>query len=213
MVRAVGLEPTTHGLKVRASSAVKGRPPTSAPSIPSVLPVLSPFPSTSAADRLSALVRSARPSRGGCRHGCRQVTRLESADQPTIARSADVVVDRLDSRIRQAAEKDAFLQKHPRVLERRAIVWPFHPTALPLDHPIVGTLPDGYEEVVGQRAEVNGFGAVCDAMIFNLYSSTPAVIFDPGDIALAHAPDGSIEIDQVVLAAKILAAAILDWCL
>ena len=67
LVRAEGLEPSRHGLKVRARPAIKDGPPTFTVPVPTVLPVLSTFPTTSAAGRLSAVVRPARSSRPGCR--------------------------------------------------------------------------------------------------------------------------------------------------
>jgi acetylornithine deacetylase len=48
-------------------------------------------------------------------------------------------------------------------------------------------------------------------MMFNLYTSTPAVIFGPGDVTLVHAPDEYIEVEQLILAAKCLADVIIRW--
>ena len=83
LVRAPGFEPGTHGLKVRTRPAVEGVPLLSRLHVASVLPVLSPFPNTSVAGHLSAVVRPARPSRGGCRHGCRLMAPRQSDDHPT----------------------------------------------------------------------------------------------------------------------------------
>jgi hypothetical protein len=65
VVRAEGLEPSRHGLKVRTGPRVKDRPPMVAPSVASVFPVLSPLSATSVAGRPSAIVRPSRASRGG----------------------------------------------------------------------------------------------------------------------------------------------------
>lgn len=78
MVRAVGLEPTADGLKVRTGAQVKGSPPMSALFVQSVLPVLPPHPSPTVAGRRAAIVHPARPSRPGCRRGCRQIPRRGS---------------------------------------------------------------------------------------------------------------------------------------
>jgi acetylornithine deacetylase len=59
---------------------------------------------------------------------------------------------------------------------------------------------------------VYGLSGVCDAMMFNLYSKTPAVVFGPGDVALAHSPDEYVEVSELVRAAKVMAHAIVDWC-
>ncbi|HEX7021709.1 MAG TPA: M20/M25/M40 family metallo-hydrolase, partial [Trueperaceae bacterium] len=62
------------------------------------------------------------------------------------------------------------------------------------------------------RPRVMGMSGVCDVMMFNLHSPTPAVVFGPGDVAIAHSPDEYIEIDQLVRAAKIMAHTLVDWC-
>jgi acetylornithine deacetylase/succinyl-diaminopimelate desuccinylase-like protein len=66
--------------------------------------------------------------------------------------------------------------------------------------------------VTGGEPGIFGMSGVCDAMMFNLHSNTPAIIFGPGDVAIAHSPDEYIEIDELVRAAKIMAHLIVDWC-
>ena len=124
----------------------------------------------------------------------------------------DQIIDRLERRLEMSADKDPFLRECRPVLERHAIMRPFYPTAVPLDHPIVGTLASACQSVTGERPGIFGMSAVCDAMMFNLHSSTPAVIFGPGDLGIAHSPDEYVEIDELVRAAMILAATIVSWC-
>jgi acetylornithine deacetylase len=124
----------------------------------------------------------------------------------------DEVIAGVEQRLQQAAQADAFMREHPPVLERQAIMRPFHPTAVALDHPIVAALSDGYRGVVGEQPGVYGMSGVCDAMMFNLHSKTPAVIFGPGDVALAHSPDEYVEVSELVRASKVMAHAIVDWC-
>lgn len=124
----------------------------------------------------------------------------------------DEIIDRLDAHLSAAADADPFLRGHRPSLDRHAIMRPFHPTAVPLDHPIVTTLADGYRAIMRHEPGIFGMSGVCDAMMFNLHSSTPAVVFGPGDLALAHGPDEYVEIDQLVCAAKIMARSIVDWC-
>ena len=75
MVSGRGVEPRTHGLRVRSGALCSAVPPPFAPHAPSISPVLSPFPGAPSADHPSADVRPVRPSRGRCRHGCRQLSR------------------------------------------------------------------------------------------------------------------------------------------
>ncbi len=124
----------------------------------------------------------------------------------------DTIVGRLETQLNAAADSDPFLREHRPTLERRAIMRPFYPTAVPLDHPIVRTLADSYRAVVGADPGIFGLSAVCDAMMFNLHSSTPALVFGPGDVAIAHSPDEYIEIEELMRAAKIMARTLIDWC-
>jgi acetylornithine deacetylase len=124
----------------------------------------------------------------------------------------DEIVDRLEARLGAAADADPFLREHRPRLERKALMRAFHPTAVPLDHPIVTTLSASCKAVTGRAPSTQGMSAVCDAMIFNLHSSTPAVIFGPGDLSLGHGPDEYVEVDQLVRATRIMAHAIVSWC-
>ncbi len=124
----------------------------------------------------------------------------------------DEIVARLQVRLEEAATNDPFLRDHRPRLDRQALMRPFYPTSLPLDHPIVSALSASYRAVMDMKPGVYGMAAVCDAMIFNLYSSTPAVIFGPGTFAVAHAPDEYIEIAELLRAARILAHTIVSWC-
>jgi acetylornithine deacetylase/succinyl-diaminopimelate desuccinylase-like protein len=59
---------------------------------------------------------------------------------------------------------------------------------------------------------VVGLEGATDAMIFQMYSDIPAVVFGGGSLASAHAPDEWVEADDVVRSTMALALAILDFC-
>lgn len=124
----------------------------------------------------------------------------------------DTIVDRLAVRIQAAADCDPFLCEQRPTLDRRTIMRPFYPTAVPRHHPIVNALADSCHLITGETPPIFGAPFACDAMMFNLYSSTPAVIFGPGDVGVAHSPDEYIEIDELVRAAKIMACTLVNWC-
>jgi len=126
--------------------------------------------------------------------------------------STDVIVNRLEEQLARVADADTFLHDHRPVLDRQALMRTFEPTSVPLDHPIVTALTTSYQQVTGHNPRIYGMAAACDAMMFNLYSTTPAVIFGPGTFAVAHAPDEYIEIEELVRATKIMAHAIVSWC-
>ncbi len=124
----------------------------------------------------------------------------------------DTVVDRLEAQVQALCDADPFLRDHRPVLERRAVMRPFYPTEVPPEHPIIATLADSCRRVTGAVPAVFGAPFACDAMMFNLHSPTPALIFGPGDVGIAHSPDEYIEVEQLRCAARILACTLLDWC-
>jgi acetylornithine deacetylase len=109
------------------------------------------------------------------------------------------------------ASRDPYLREHPPRLER-ALMRPFTGVSMDLDHPVITSLSSAHWEVVGRSAPMVGMGGASDAMIFNLYSNTPAVVFGPGSIRTAHSPDEFVETADVIAATYILALTILDYC-
>jgi acetylornithine deacetylase len=118
---------------------------------------------------------------------------------------------RFEAYIQERAAEIPFLRDHPPVLER-AVMRPFTGVSVPPNHPIVGSLQRAVLGVLDREAPVVGLEAATDAMMFNLYSDTPAVIFAGGDFDSAHAPDESILADDVIDTTAALAVAILDFC-
>jgi len=57
----------------------------------------------------------------------------------------------------------------------------------------------------------HAFGAASDASFYEA-AGIPSVVFGPGDLRIAHCKDESVEIDEVVAAARSLCACVLEWC-
>jgi len=76
--------------------------------------------------------------------------------------------------------------------------------------PIVRALSDTLREK-GLPATLTGMSAWTDAALLN-QAGIPAICFGPGDMALAHAPEEYIEVDEVHRATEILAALARSWC-
>ena len=55
------------------------------------------------------------------------------------------------------------------------------------------------------------FGAACDGSFYE-DNGIPAIVYGPGDLKVAHGRDESVAIDELVMAAKAMAAAALEWC-
>jgi acetylornithine deacetylase len=120
-------------------------------------------------------------------------------------------LERFEEFVSSEASVDPYLREHPPRLER-ALMRPFSGVSIDLDHPVIASLSSAHREVVGRPAPLVGMGGASDAMIFNLYSNTPAVVFGPGSIRTAHSPDEFVETADVIAATHILALTILDYC-
>ncbi len=123
----------------------------------------------------------------------------------------EAMLRRFEAHIAAASDNVPFLRTHPPVLER-AVMRPFTGVAVPPDAPIIRAVADAAMAVVGSEVPILGLEAATDAMIFNLYSDTPAVIFCGGDLSLAHAPNEHVRADDVVRSTTALALAVLAFC-
>ncbi len=103
-----------------------------------------------------------------------------------------------------AADRDPWLREH-----RPAFTWDH--MGLPgwdtdPDAPVVRDLVAACETVTGS-AELTGFTAGSDAAVFGA-ALVPTVVFGPGDVALAHAPDEAVALADVERCARVLALAL-----
>ncbi len=84
------------------------------------------------------------------------------------------------------------------------------PLYVPKDHPLVRTLLEVYKEQTGQSADAIAIGGGTYARALNNAVAFGAVF--PGKPDLAHQKDEYIEIDDLILNAKIYAHAIVKLC-
>lgn len=122
----------------------------------------------------------------------------------------EAVLERFERFLHSSAGEDPYLAAHPVELSRETMR-PFLGNGIDPAHPIVGALGAALEQV-GLPRRLVGFPGACDSMIFNLYSQTPAVVFGPGDLALAHAPDEHLSLRELVQAVEAIALTIAEFC-
>jgi len=84
------------------------------------------------------------------------------------------------------------------------------PSDVGVEAPIVQAL-DRAIRGAGGAIRVEGMSAWTDAAILN-EAGIPAICFGPGDIALAHAAEEYVSIDEIGSATDILARLARDWC-
>jgi acetylornithine deacetylase len=83
------------------------------------------------------------------------------------------------------------------------------PSDVPVDAPVVRALSAAMRQE-GLPVRIEGMSAWTDAAILN-DAGIPAICFGPGDIALAHAAEEYIEIEQVEPATRVLERLALGW--
>jgi acetylornithine deacetylase len=84
-------------------------------------------------------------------------------------------------------------------------------SSMPLDHEALDVLRDAFATVDGREFRLRGAPFACDAYVFNLHSSTPALVLGPGGGG-AHAPDEYVEVADLIDLARICARFIVRWC-
>ncbi len=125
--------------------------------------------------------------------------------------SLEEVRSAFEKAIMDAAMKDQWLREHPPKMEY-ADMRGIYPTQMDLGNPIIESLRSAYKDVIMTEPKICGFESACDAMMFNMFSDTPALIFGPGQLGLAHRPDEYMDLKQLIDAVKILAISIADFC-
>lgn len=105
---------------------------------------------------------------------------------------------------------DTWRRDHPPVLE-----WwggQFAAAATDPDHPIVGTVVGAHGDVVGEGPEVRGMPYGADMRLLANEGATATLLYGPGDVRRAHAPDEYVEIVELEAATRVLALTIVRFC-
>jgi acetylornithine deacetylase len=119
--------------------------------------------------------------------------------------------DEISRGVEAISSTDDFLRESPPKLDIPTLQdWPGFSVAE--NHPGVVSLKKSLEGMTGKKAVITGFKAVCDAYYLNKHG-VPTIIYGPGSLSYsAHGDNEFIVIDQMIEAAKVYAAAIIDWC-
>jgi acetylornithine deacetylase len=100
--------------------------------------------------------------------------------------------------------------KHPAFDARVTLSTAQLPSDVPQDAPILKRLRGALErENVPVR--IDGFSAWTDAALLN-EAGIPAICFGPGDIALAHAAEEYIPLEEIGVATRVLSRVVREWC-
>src|SRR5208282_4072556 len=123
---------------------------------------------------------------------------------------SDLVKQRFVEHIRTVAITDPWLRDSIPTVKFTGYF--AEPSEIPIDHNIVKTVSKSYEEVVRSKPIISGRTGAADIRFLNKYGETPTVIFGPGPTDQMHATNEYARIDDLIIATKIYALTILEWC-
>lgn len=112
--------------------------------------------------------------------------------------------------IHRVAQADPWLREHPPEIEWGISGVSFPPADTPLEHPVIQSLAQAYQTVVGAPTYA-GFVAVTDLAWFAGYG-IPGCLYGPGDLAQAHTSAEFVPLDDLLNVTKVLALTLVDWC-
>lgn len=108
------------------------------------------------------------------------------------------------------ASRDPWLSDHPPRIE-----WmdgQFAAAGIASDHPLVGTIAAAHREQSGSDPTIEGVTYGADMRHYILAGDMPCLLYGAGDVRLAHAPNESIPIEELLGATATLALTIAKWC-
>jgi len=124
--------------------------------------------------------------------------------------SFDDVRAEVEEAVAAVCRADPWLREHPPRFTWKLGQIYFPPLDLPLDHPAVGALAGCLREV-GLDPTPQGFGAATDLAWYGEHR-LPGIICGPGRLAHCHVDDEYIDTAQLLLAAKVYAQMLVEWC-
>lgn len=128
-----------------------------------------------------------------------------------VAPGEDVAAARQEfvAAVAQAAESDPWLRAHPPLVE-----WwggQLEPASIPTDHPLV-EMVTGALAATGTAPRLEGMTYGADMWLLAKEGQTPALLFGPGDVRRAHAPDEFVPLAHLEATVRALALAALRFC-
>jgi acetylornithine deacetylase len=105
---------------------------------------------------------------------------------------------------------DRVRSEHPHFAARVTLNTAQLPSDVPVDSPIVKRLRGALERE-GVPVKIEGLSAWTDAAPLN-EAGIPTICFGPGDIALAHAAEEFVPIDEIDVATRVLTRVVREWC-
>jgi acetylornithine deacetylase len=110
----------------------------------------------------------------------------------------------------QVSSQDTWLKDHPASFEFFGGQWV--PNGLEQDHPFAKLVSSHYQELVNKPITIEASPWGTDAGLLGKVGGIPALVIGPGETRVAHYPNEFIDLSTMILASKLFARTILDWC-
>lgn len=139
-----------------------------------------------------------------------EICMLEGCIEYVPGENSEDVKAMFEQAVHSACEQDPWLAEHPPEVEWFGLL--YEPAETPTDHPFVRLTQQCYRDIVGKEADISGFEAGTDMRLLSNHFGVPGLMFGAGDIMMAHAPNESVSVDQLLQHAKVLTLLIAQWC-
>jgi len=127
-----------------------------------------------------------------------------TSEKPNDVREA------FESMIDKASQPDPWLQERPPIVE-----WwgaQFEPASISETHPLVQSLSDAHSAITSTSPKLQGMPYGADMRLLVNEAQIPTVLYGPGDIRRAHAPDEYITREELRTAVEVITLMILRYC-
>ncbi|MBO9130430.1 peptidase [Bacillus sp. 165] len=118
--------------------------------------------------------------------------------------------EEFESWMAQLSKEDEWFGSHPVEIEWFGARW--IPGAIEADHPLVETLKQNYIQATNKEPIIAAAPWGTDGGLFTQVAAIPMIVFGPGETKIAHYPNEYIDLNEMFLAAEIIANTLLDWC-
>ncbi|WP_440995104.1 ArgE/DapE family deacylase [Arhodomonas sp. SL1] len=126
--------------------------------------------------------------------------------QVRVGVSLHETIDEAEARFREAIltgiADDPWLHDHPPVIQRLASG--FGSAETPRDHPLVQALAESAEEELRRPPVIAAAPYGCDMSAWVRLAGVPTVLYGPGEIGCAHAPNESVSLEATYHVARTL---------
>ena len=126
-----------------------------------------------------------------------------------VGESVEEAEARFRGDLMRAAAADPWLRDHPPTIERTGAA--FSSSKIDPEHHLVEVIRDAAEKTSGRRPALAAAPYGCDMAMWTRVGGCPTLVYGPGDVRLAHAPDEWVSLSQTEDVARALLEAVAGW--